>query len=72
MRLKACRELGFTELPCKVLPKDTPIEKLREYARKDNIAFGEDDWDLTANEWDTEELEKWGMELPTEWFGDPD
>ncbi len=72
MRLKACRELGFTDVPCKVLPKDTPIEKLREYAIKDNNDAGEQDWDITANEWDTEELEKWGMELPTEWYGDPD
>ncbi len=72
MRLKACRELGYEEMPCKVLPVDTPVAKLREYARKDNIAFGDEDWDLTANEWDVEELEDWGLELPTDWYKDED
>ncbi len=36
MRLRACRDLGFKTVPCKVLPEDTPVEKLREYAIKDN------------------------------------
>ena len=70
MRLKACRKLGYEELPCKILPDDTTIEKLREYARKDNIAFGEEDLDATANEWDITELQEWGMVLPTEWDND--
>lgn len=64
MRLRACIELGFTEIPCKVLPKDTPKEKLRAFAIKDNEGFGENDWDLLANEWDQQELLDWGMELP--------
>ena len=64
MRLRACKDLGYKEVPCKVLPADTPVEKLREYALKDNIAFGEDDWDLLANEWDADELNDWGVELP--------
>ncbi|WP_256013140.1 hypothetical protein [Desertivirga xinjiangensis] len=51
-------------VPCKVLPKDTPIEKLREYTIKDNIAFGSDDFDVLANEWDDVELKDWGFELP--------
>ena len=63
MRLRACRELGYKELPCKVLDEDTPPEKLREYAIKDNVPFGEDDMDAFANEWDMAELENWGMEL---------
>ena len=67
MRLRACKELGYKEIPCKVLPADTPVAKLREYAIKDNNGFGEDDWDILANEWDAEELTEWGMELPTEW-----
>ena len=67
MRLRACRELGFSELPCKVLPTDTPAAKLREYAIKDNNGFGQDDWDLLANEWEAEELTDWGMELPSDW-----
>lgn len=69
MRLRACREIGYKELPCKMLQEETPPEKLREYAIKDNNGFGEDDWDLLANEWDADELKDWGIELPTEWGG---
>lgn len=67
MRLKACEELGYTEVPCKVLPQETPVAKLREYTIKDNEAFGQNDWDILANEWDDEELASFGMELPTDW-----
>ena len=67
MRLRACKELGFKEVPCKVLAADTPVEKLREYAMKDNEGYGQTDWDIIANEWDDEELEDWGIEIPTDW-----
>ena len=67
MRLRACKELGMETVPCKVLPADTPVAKLREYAIKDNNGFGEDDWDILANEWDAQELEDWGVELPMDW-----
>lgn len=66
LRLRACRELGFTELPCKVLAEDTPVSKLREYAAKDNVSFGEDDKDIMKNEWNVEELQQWGIEFPAE------
>lgn len=66
MRFRACKELGYKELPCYVLPEETPAEKLREYAIKDNIGFGADDWDILMNEWDTDELKDWGMELPND------
>lgn len=61
MRLKACKELGYKELPCKVIDENTPVEKLREYTIKDNIGFGDDDWDLLKTEWDRLEVEDWGM-----------
>lgn len=64
MRLRACKELGFNDVPCKVLPADTPTKKLREIAIKDNTPFGNDDMDILANEWDEGELVEWGMELP--------
>ena len=64
LRLRACRELGYTELPCKVLTPDTPAAKLREYASKDNVSYGENDMDILRNEWDTGELQDWGVELP--------
>ena len=67
MRLRACKDLGYKEVPCKVLPEDTPVEKLREYAIKDNNGFGQDDWDILANEWDQDELEEWGMDTPADW-----
>lgn len=64
MRLRAAQELGMSELPCKILPIDTPVEKLREYAIKDNNPYGEDDWDILANEWNEEELKGWDVETP--------
>lgn len=64
MRLRACKDLGHKEIPCKVLDAGTPVEKLREYTIKDNNGFGQDDFDLLANEWDVDELTDWGMELP--------
>ena len=70
MRLRACKEIGYKELPCKVLDVNTPVEKLREYAIRDNVAFGNDDWDDLANEWSDIELKDWGMELPTDFGAD--
>jgi len=69
MRLRACRELGMLEVPCYVFPKSTPIEKLREYTIKDNMEYGQIDWETIANEWDAVELKEWNFELP-EWEQD--
>lgn len=66
-RLEAARAVGMDKLPCKVLPEDTDPAKLREYAIKDNLPFGEDDWEVIASDWDTVELEEWGMSVPEEW-----
>ena len=71
LRLRASRELGYTELPCKVLPDDTPPDKLREYSTKDNVSFGENDLDVMLNEWNREELAAWGIEFPEEKLKDP-
>ena len=67
LRLRACKELGYKTVPCKILPTDTPAKKLREYAAKDNINYGEDDKDIIANEWAEfqTELADWGMEFET-------
>lgn len=64
MRLRAAEELGIEELPCKVLPPYTTVEKLREYTIKDNNGYGEDDWDKLANEWDEMPLADWGVDMP--------
>lgn len=66
LRLRACKELGYKKLPCKVLPSDTPVKKLREYATKDNVNFGENDLDIMENEWDKTELQDWGIEFAPE------
>lgn len=67
MRYRAAKELNIKELPCKILSRETSIEKLREIAIKDNSNFGEYDWDILANEWDDSPLEDWGVDLPTDW-----
>lgn len=66
LRLRACKELGYKELPCKILPADTDTRKLREYATKDNVNFGENDLDIMLNEWDKAELSDWGVEFAPE------
>ena len=70
MRYRAAKALGIKEVPVKILPQDTPAKKLQAYIIKDNVPFGETDWDMLANEWDTAELEEWGMELPVQWEDD--
>lgn len=63
MRFRACSELGHKSIPSVILPKETTIAKLKEYAIKDNVPFGQIDWDLLANEdWDVDELQDWGLE----------
>ena len=63
LRLRACKELDYQELPCKILDSSTPVEKLREYATKDNVNFGENDLDILNHEWNIGELQEWGMEF---------
>jgi DNA modification methylase len=70
MRLNACLELGIKEVPCKILPQDTPIDKLKAITIKDNVGFGEHDWDALANDWDVEELAHWGLDLPLDFEDD--
>lgn len=66
MRYRALKDLGIKEAPVKVLPSDTPLQKLRAFTIKDNAGFGEWDWDDLANEWDTDELEGWGVDVPVQ------
>ena len=62
MRLRAAKELGYKELPCKILT-DLTSEQIRAIVIKDNVSFGSDDFESLSNEWDSLELEEWGMEL---------
>ncbi|MCF0219350.1 MAG: ParB N-terminal domain-containing protein [Muribaculaceae bacterium] len=66
LRLRACRELGYKELPCKVLDSSTEAKKLREYATKDNVNFGENDLDAMSSDWNRDELQDWGVEFAPE------
>lgn len=70
MRLRALRELGAKDVPCYVFPKSTSVKKLREYTIKDNMAYGEIDWENIANEWEPEELKGWDFEMPEDWFAE--
>jgi DNA modification methylase len=63
MRLKACIAAGLKEVPIIVADQLTDAQKA-EFIIKDNVGFGEWDWDLLANQWDVEALEDWGLELP--------
>lgn len=69
MRLRIANELRldghseFDTIPCVVLKADTPIEKIKEYAIKDNVQAGNWDWDELANgEWETDDLQNWGVD----------
>ena len=61
MRLKAMQEAGWSEVPVEVV--DWSEEKQREFIIKDNVGFGEWDWDELANNWDAEELKDWGLDV---------
>jgi len=63
MRLKACKEAGLSEVSIDIAKGWTEQQK-QEFIIKDNSSFGEWDWDTLANEWDTEKLEEWGLDLP--------
>jgi ParB-like chromosome segregation protein Spo0J len=63
MRLKAAKDLGLKELPI-ILADEWTEEQKAEFLIKDNVGFGEWDWNELNNDWDTEQLEGWGLEVP--------
>jgi DNA modification methylase len=63
MRLKACKEAGLKEIPV-IKASDFTPEQQREFIIKDNVGFGEWDWAMLANEWDSDELQDWGLDIP--------
>jgi len=62
MRYKASIEAGLKEVYI-VQADDLTEAQQREFVIKDNVGFGEWDWDILANDWDTELLNDWGLEL---------
>lgn len=63
MRLKACQEAGLKEVPV-IKASNLTEEQQREFIIKDNVGFGEWDWEMMANEWDAEMLNEWGLNVP--------
>jgi DNA modification methylase len=62
MRLKAMKEAGWKEAPIQIVNWDE--QKQKEFIVKDNVGYGEWDWDDLANNWDAEELVEWGLDIP--------
>jgi DNA modification methylase len=63
MRLKACIEAGLTDVPVKQA-KELTEEQKKEFIVKDNVGYGEWDWDDLANNWDEQLLTEWGLDIP--------
>lgn len=63
MRLKACKHIGLTEVPV-VYADDLTEEEQRQFIIKDNVGFGDWDWELLANEWDVSDLNDWALDVP--------
>ena len=67
MRLKACKEAGLKEVPI-IKAGELTEDEQRQFIIKDNVSGGEWDWEMLNSEWDTEDLEEWGLDVPT--FGE--
>jgi hypothetical protein len=63
MRLKACQEAGLTEIPV-IKASNLTEEQQKEFIIKDNVGFGEWDWEQLANQWDAEMLNEWALNVP--------
>ena len=61
MRLKACKEAGLKEVHIDIAKDWSDVQK-EQFIIKDNVGFGEWDWEILANEWDSQQLEDWGLE----------
>ena len=64
MRFKACKEAGLKEIPI-IVADNLTEQQQREFLIKDNTSGGEWDFELLAQDWDSEELEEWGLDVPT-------
>jgi len=66
MRLKACKEAGLKNVHI-IKAADLTEEQQQQFIVKDNVGFGEWDWDMLANEWEADDLNEWGLDTPDEW-----
>ena len=84
MRYSACVVAGLKEVPIKIAKGLTEAQK-KEFIVKDNVGFGEWEWDILGNEWNSVQLEEWGLDVwqnlddninkinsMDEWVGMPD
>ena len=71
MRLKACKEAGLKKIDV-IIAEGWDEEKKKEFIIKDNVGYGEWDWDLLANDWDEQKLKEWALDLPYEFTNLPD
>lgn len=62
MRYRACIEAGLTEVPIKIA-KGLTEEQKKEFIIKDNVGFGEWEWDILGNEWDNSKIGEWGLDV---------
>jgi DNA modification methylase len=67
MRLKACKEAGLKQIPI-IKASELTEEQQKQFIIKDNVGFGEWEWETLANEWDVEQLAEWGLDVPN--FGE--
>lgn len=70
-RLRAMRAIGIIESPTKILPTNTPVEKLKAFVIKDNTTYGTWDYDELANIWDDCDLDGWGVR-GANWESEPE
>ena len=63
MRLKACIEAGLTDVPV-IHANNLSEAQKKEFIVKDNVGYGEWEWDALANEWNIEDLDNWGLDIP--------
>lgn len=64
MRLRACQKAGLKSVPI-IKASELTEEQQREFIIKDNVGFGDWDWDSLANEWEVSQLEEWALDVPT-------
>jgi hypothetical protein len=63
MRLKACKEAGLKEIPI-IKASELTEQQQKEFIVKDNVGYGEWDWNDLANNWDADQLQEWGLDIP--------
>jgi ParB-like chromosome segregation protein Spo0J len=63
MRLKACKEAGLKEIPI-IKASELTEQQQKEFIVKDNVGYGEWDWNDLANNWDADQLQDWGLDIP--------